>query len=185
MMHSYFYGKFRSQLSLLEFKQPNSVVRDFMGDDSIVFFGGRDWENVGKDLSLIPAEDRPKFILSLFMIVLTDQCLYARWQDVYPTWRKQTNFPKFGWSGFGPHNENPIKILWAPERENVIKVDEVLELLPEFVTLMAQEVKSFFASNLLTMQETEFFESIKCDYALTFDEGAIVKDFKREFQAQI
>lgn len=42
MMHSYFYGKFRSQLSLLEFKQPNSVVRDFMGDDSIVFFGGRD-----------------------------------------------------------------------------------------------------------------------------------------------
>lgn len=119
------------------------------------------------------------------MIVLTDQCLYARWQDVYPTWRKQTNFPKFGWSGFGPHNENPIKILWAPERENVIKVDAVLELLPEFVMFMTQEVKSFFASNLLTMQETEFFESIKCDYALTFDEGAIVRGFKREFQAQI
>ena len=137
-----------------------------------------------KDLSLVPEQDRARFVLSLLMIVLTDQCLYARWHDAYATWRKQTSYPKFGWSGFGLHNENPLKILWAPERENMVSVNAVLELMPEFVKFMKQEMTDFIETNLTQIHAPDFLDSIKRDYALTFDEGKIVQGFKKELEFQ-
>ena len=183
-MQGYFYGRFSSQLRLLEFKQPNKVERDFRGDEALVVFGGRDWANVGKDLSQIPVQDRARFVLSLFMIVLTDQCLYARWNEAYAAWQRQTSYPKFGWSGFGLHNENPLKILWAPEREHMVSVDAVLALMPEFVKFMNQEMAGFFTTHLAQLEASDFLDAIKRDYALTFDEGRIVQGFKKELEVQ-
>lgn len=183
-MQGYFYGRFQSQLSSLEFKQPKKFERDFKGDDALIFFGGRDWANVGKDLLRIPTQDRARFVLSLFMIVLTDQCLYARWNDAYAVWRRKTSYPKFGWIGFGSNNENPLKILWAPERENMVSVDTVLALMPEFVKFMKQELAGFFTTHIAQVNTPDFLDSIKRDYALTFDEGKIVKGFKKELEVQ-
>lgn len=45
-MHGYFYGTFRSQLSVLELKQPNKAERDFRGDEALVFLAaviGQTW----------------------------------------------------------------------------------------------------------------------------------------------
>lgn len=124
-MNHYFHNRFPSQLALLTFSRPNSVVREYLNDDAVVFFGGPDRESARIDLSRIPEDDRPKFVLSLFMVVITDQCLYTHFRQTCQMWRRQTNFPKFGWSGFGPHNENPLKILWAPERDGAISAADI------------------------------------------------------------
>ena len=185
-MRDYFYNTFPSRLRLLEFRRPNQIVREhIMRDDSVVFFGGRDWESVSDDLSQISEEDRPYFILSLFMVVLTDQCLYTYQPNSYRVWRQKTNFPKFGWSGFGPHNENPLKILWAPEREHAVIINDVLNLIPHFVTFMLEETRNFFSRNLPEVDPLDYFECIRKDSAYTFDEGQIVQRFKTEFEANL
>jgi hypothetical protein len=58
-MRDYFFGRFPSQLGLLAFRRPDSVVLEhIMRDHSVVFFGGPDWENVANDLRQVPENDR-------------------------------------------------------------------------------------------------------------------------------
>ena len=178
-MNAYFYKQFPSQLALLTFSRPNNIVREhIMKDDAVVFFGGRDWENAKADLSRISEIDRPKFILSLFMIVITDQCLYTHFRQTYQTWRQKTNSPKFGWSGLGPHNENPFKIIWAPERDNVVDPNLMITILPDFVAFMKSETKNYFSNNLSSIPAESFFSAIKNDEAYAFAEGIVVPKLK-------
>ena len=152
-----------------------------MNDESAVFFGGRDWESVAEDLSRIPAEDRPNFVFSLFMITLADQCIFTHNQDAYAAWGSQTKYPKFGWSGFGPHHQNPLKVLWAPERERLVDSDRVMELMPTFVEFFLTEVRGYFSKHLVTVDPDIFFQAIKGDDAFSFEQGRIVQSFKEEF----
>jgi hypothetical protein len=184
-MNDYFYKKFPGQLRGLEYQRPNQVVIEhIMRDNAVVFFGGQHWDNVSNDLAAIPPEDRPRFILSLFMVILTDQCLYTYYKDSYKLWREKTQFPKFGWSGFGPHNENPFMVLYIPERKKVVDTNKVIELLPEFVKFFVEETKNYFKANLPDVNTTEFFNKIKNDSSfISINKGTIVKSFKEKFEA--
>ena len=144
--------------------------------------GGQDWKNVSDDLSHIQLKDRSRFILSLFMVVLTDQYLYTYKPSAYQLWREKTNFPKFGWSGFGSHNENPLKILWAPERENVINTDEVLGLMPQFVNFLIEDTNIYFRKNLPDTDLEDYFQGIKSDSSYLFNDGQVVQCFKSVFE---
>lgn len=184
-MHDYFYNIFPQQLRSLEFHKPNQIVREhIMRDNTVVFFGGQDWKTVSDDLSHIPLKDRPHFILSLFMMALTDQYLYTYKPNAYQLWREKTNFPKFGWSGFGSHNENPLKLLWAPEKENAINTDEVLGLMPHFVNFLTEETNTYFRKNLpdIDFDLENYLQRIKNDSAYLFNDGQIVQCFKSEFE---
>ena len=183
-MHEYFYGQFRTQLAGLAFLRPDNVVREhIMRDPAVVFFGGPDWENVASDLASVPERDRPQFVLCLFMVVLTDQSLYTYVLDSYDPWRRETNYPKFGWSGFGPHNENPFKILWAPEREQVVNTNEMLALAPEFATFFVNETKAYFGQHLPAVKIRGYFDAIRGDRGYAFNEGVVVPSVKAEFEA--
>ncbi len=182
-MRDYFYEKFPSQFSSIATQRPNGTVRGhILADPSVIFFGGADWKNVAKDLNAIPMSDRSRFVFALFMVVLTDQALYAHFRDSYDAWRRRTNFPKFGWSGFGPHNENPFKILWAPEREGLIDSKEFLGAIPEFVRFFMDETTSCFRQYLPEVDLLAFFNAIKIDSGYTFHEGEIVSRVKEEFE---
>jgi len=183
-MRDYFYTKFPWQLGKVKLQKPNEIVREMLEDENIVFFGGPEWEGISDDLSTVPRIDRSHFILSLLMVVLTDQCIYTYYKESYPTWRRRTNYPKFGWSGFGPHHENPFKVLWAAEREMIIEPELVINLLPEFVTFYLDETKRFFVETLPHIDYISFVNSIKQDPAFAFDQGQIVQSFKTEFIKQ-
>jgi hypothetical protein len=155
-----------------------------MKDESAVFFGGRDWGSVADDLSRIPLDDRPMFVFSLFMITLADQCVFTYNQDAYAAWRSQTRYPKFGWSGFGPHHQNPLKVLWAPERERLIDCDKVVELMPGFTRFFLAEARGYFSRHEDTVDPETFFQAVKRDEAFSFDEGRNVQSFKAEFAKQ-
>jgi len=185
-MREYFYRRFPAQLAGLEYQRPNEVLRlQMMRDPAVVFFGGSDWENVRGDLAAIPEEDRARFILSLFMVVVTDQALYTYFKEAYESWRKVTNFPKFGWSGFGPHNENPFKLLWAPEREGTGNHDELISLIPEFVRFWVEETGAFFREHVQGVDMARYFEAICNDEGYAFDRGSVVPRLKAEFEALI
>ncbi|MDD2546971.1 MAG: hypothetical protein PHI55_11935 [Burkholderiaceae bacterium] len=183
-MRDYFLEKFPIQLQGLKYQQPHRVVRQhILRDEAVVFFGGRDWTSVSDDLSKIPSEDRPPFILSLFMVVLADQWWYYYRPNLYDLWRKENSIPKFGWSGLGPHNENPFKLLWAPEKAGLVVVDDVLALLPHFVLFMFWKAQQFRYDDLMWRDSLFCFESIKRDRAYQFSQGRIVHALKKELDA--
>ncbi|QDS88748.1 hypothetical protein EC9_29420 [Rosistilla ulvae] len=183
-MREYFYQTFPSQLARLEFLRPNNTVREnIMRDSAVVFFGGPNWDSVRADLAPIPDDDRSKFILSLFMIVITDQALHTYNRDSYDAWRAQTNYPKFGSSGFGPHNENPFKILWAPEREQIVDVDQVLAIVPQFVRFLIDETQSFFGQHIPDVDVVAYFDAIRRDTGYAFNQGMVVPAVKEQLEA--
>jgi len=185
LMKNYFHGKFREHFPRLEFSRPNKIVlQDIMNDNRVIFFGGPDWENVRSDLEKIPVEDRERFILSLFMVVITDQAIYTHFREKYQSWREKTAFPKFGWSGFGPHNENPLKLLWAPERDGVIDTDKCKNLIPEFVSFWISESKEFF-KNIEGLDYKQFFLEAQNDQGWQFSQGLILNELQAELKSQL
>jgi hypothetical protein len=181
-LYDYFYHSFPAQLAKLDLQTPNETILEVERDSALVFSGGREWEHVRADLAKVPEADRSLFILSLFMVVLTDQALYTYFPQSYETWRQHTMFPKFGWSGFGPHNENPFWILRVPEREGLIASDAVIGLIPEFVRFLAEETTTRFRQWLPAIDVTAYFNALRGDkdYAADFAESTIIPRFKKE-----
>lgn len=150
-MHEYFCKKFPAELQKLEFLPAPAHLSKLYDLDGAVFFGGPGWSNVEKDLAAIPSGTRTQFILSLFMVVLTDQALFTWHPEAYRKWRDATPFRKFGYFGFGIHNENPCKLLEAPVTAGMEKIDTLTAAMPEFVQFLISEsatVLSRYGANI-------------------------------------
>jgi hypothetical protein len=180
-MRDYFYSVFPGQLRQLSYSTLNATVDEAFGLRGTPFFGGTDWKNVGRDLSRVTQEDRVPFVLALFMMVLTDQAIYTYSRDSYEDWKRHTAFPKFGWVGFGPHHENPLKILWVPEKEQLVDPAEVVAAIPNFVEFLVDETKRTISAYGLPMKAQDHFEAILQDKAFAFNVGTIIPAFKSEF----
>lgn len=181
----YFERQFPFDLKSIDFQYPNSALQNFLNEPVTPFFGGDGWKNCKSDLGSVRVENRHLFVLAVFMIVLTDQCLYARHKDVYTAWRAKTNFPKFGWTGFGIHNDNPFKLLWAPERDSVIDTAALISTTHQFVQYFISMARNYFSELSSDFDSNAFFLNIKNDSAYQFDEGNVVKKFKVEFEKMI
>lgn len=138
-LKNYFYNDFPSQLWFItDGIEPEKI------NNKYIFFGGPHWENFENDIKKIPAEDRPAFLVSLFMIIFSDQAVYTYIPNLYHLWQAMTEFPKFGHCGMGPHNENPMQILAKADTDAVLS-QKVQALLPEFAKFLIDETKSYFA----------------------------------------
>lgn len=82
-MQDYFYTVFPGQLRQLSYSKSDHITNRVLRLGGVPFFGGPDWENVRTDLDTVPASDRTRFVLALFMIVLTDQALYTYNREAY------------------------------------------------------------------------------------------------------
>ena len=139
MIRDYFYNDFPSQLRII-----TDGIRHEKINSKYVFFGGDEWKYFEEDMQKVPTENRPAFLLSLFMIILTDQAVYTYIPDLYHLWEAMTEFPKFGYCGTGPHNENPLWILAKADTDAELS-QKVQALLPEFAKFLIDETKSYFA----------------------------------------
>ena len=174
MIKDYFYGQFQDHLKLLHYQRMNV--------SAMVFFGGRDGKDLGIDIQRVPEKDRPHFILCLLMVVLTDQCLHQYFKSDYKTWRKITNYPKFGWSGFGAHNENPLKILLAAEGSRSVNIHDVLVLMPEFVRFLVEETCDFFKQKLPDVVARKYFDLMLHDKDFGDVRGRLIPSFVNELR---
>lgn len=182
---NYFREEFPVHFRKLNFKQPNRVVRGMMmNDPNVLFFGGRNWENFGSDIENIPKEDRQLFILALFMTVISDQNLYRYFKDEYPRWRERTMFPKFGWSGFGPHIENPMKILSVPEEKGYFKNEDIKNLVVPFVEFCWNEAEELLERFELKIDRSDFFQTMVNDPEFENGSGELANHIRDELIAK-
>ena len=182
----YFNNKFQAHIRRLIFQQPNKIVRhQIMNDPHVLFFGGRDWQNIETDLEKIPAGQQHYFVLALFMIVVSDQNMYRYFKEQYSTWRSRTMFPKFGWSGFGPHIEDPMKILTVPENHEKIDIDKTVDLIPEFVDFFRNEAEEILARYSLDINIEDFFENMLHDPEFQQADGKIVNCIREELSGEL
>ncbi len=132
-------------------------------DASAVFFGNQGWQNVGGDLAGIHHDKRRHFILSLFMLVITEQCIHVYFRKALGTWRAHTGFPLFGWTRGGIHNENPYHILRAPVACGLADEAAAVALAPALASLFSAEVESFFPAIGLGIASRDFFAALRAD----------------------
>jgi len=180
-IENYFDEHFPGQLRKLHFRRPNRIVsEEIMEEPNVVFFGGMDWKNCEQDLKKIKSKDKEYFILCLFLITLADQCIHAYYREHYPKWKRLTGFPKFGWSGFGPHFENPLKLLWVPEEKALVNIDKLVDVMPEFIAFMYATMEDYFSKHFPAISPEKFVDQIRNDESMQFDKGRAVKVFKQQ-----
>lgn len=149
-MEQYLNNQFPTDLRRLQFSSPNQVVQEnlelFQVDQHTIFFGGQDWSNLEQDIAHIDQDKLDWFFLCLFTITTIDLILFSYFQAYYPVFRNATRYPKFGWSGFGLHFENPKKLLTVPEaqgRLNRVLLDQQLD---EYLPLLVNRCDAFFTA---------------------------------------
>ena len=174
---SYFQQPFPMHLSQLQLRPANQVLRDLFHDPLLVIFGGRDWAHVQQDLAPIPRAQRAHCVYALLAIVLTDQCLQRYFRSAYPVWREATAYPKFGWTGFGLHAENPYKLLSVAESSGMVDPEALLALLPEFVEFFRELVSAHFSRELPTVDVQQFFQRLLDDGINLHRSGSVLPRF--------
>jgi hypothetical protein len=178
-LENYFNSSFQSDVAKLQFRAVPQVLKDILQDQELVLFGGKNWSTVDEDLALISPENRPQFILCLFLLVATDQCMQSYFKAHYPHWRSQTAYPKFGWTRFGLYNENPLKLLSVPDVAGLVDAELCSALLPEFVAFYRQQIEDYVRMHCPELTAEHFFGKLCRDAIFEFNEGALVPVFKQ------
>ena len=117
--------------------------------------------------------------------MITDQAVYTHFPAAYPAWQRMTRFPKFGWTGFGPHHQDPFEILAVPERAGLVDVAEAVALAPAFAELWVGEVTAWFPRHLPEVGVGGLFASILQDPDYVRADGAIARAVKAELEARL
>jgi hypothetical protein len=162
--------QFNADLNSMKFIIPNEVIlnnpSDFDLDQNTVFFGKQDWENLNIDIEHIEEENYKYFFLCLFTITIIDMTMFKYFNENYVAFREQTNYPKFGWCGFGPHYENPRKILDLPSENSYLNLN-VTDI---------DEYYSFFVLELENSLYNHGIESIDFIDKLLSDNDIVIND---------
>lgn len=174
----YFNHGFQRDIAKLQFSEVPQVLKDIMNDQDLLQFGGRDWSHVQEDLKDIDAETRPMFVLCLFALVATDQCMQTYFKQHYTQWRVKTAYPKFGWARFGLYNENPLKLLAVPEQAQLIDTDMTCGLLREFVAFYRSLVADYCQVHAPQISVDLFFTKLLHDDIFSYNEGVLVPAFR-------
>lgn len=159
-MKNYLINKFPDDLGKLNFNRPNEVIIGntelFRIDKNTIYFGGPEWKNIHRDLAPIAKEDLEYFLICLFTITVIDLTMFTYFRALYNIFRSKTMYPKFGWSGFGPHYENPKKLLLIPQNANFTNFDYISNHVEEYIDLFIEECDRFFREFIPEIQTNDF-----------------------------
>lgn len=144
----------------------------FITKEGIRFFGGPEWENFEADTSKIDSKNVPYFCFCLYSMTCADQNMHSNFKFAYRNWVLKSQYPKFGWSGFGNHFEKPKFLLEIPEKHGVdfnLITDQDVQEFVEFnfnVSLkqFGVDTKTFFqimVNDLDFNSNTQIFKRLK------------------------
>ncbi len=182
---AYFNQGFQRDIGKLHFSEVPQVLKDILNDKDLIQFGGKNWSRVEDDLQYIDLELRPLFILCLFALVATDQCMQTYFKQHYAEWRAQTAYPKFGWTRFGLYNENPLKLLSVPEQLQLFDAAKTSALMREFVGFYRTLVADYCHLHAPQLSADLFFSRLLQDDIFSKGEGQVVAAFKQAAPALI
>jgi hypothetical protein len=192
----YYNEKFSIDLKKLEFEKPNSAILSdpelFKIDSTTVYFGGPNWENMINDTKHIDEENLEYFCILLFTITFIDLGMFSNFNEYYDVFRKNTNYPKFGWSGFGTHYENPKKLLLIPEEKGLVDYSYLKDNFKEYFDLLRLICDDFFINNDENCNTTIFLHTILNDKYFKLNDNdknsifsLIYMEFDKEILSQI
>lgn len=163
-LNKYFKEQFPIDLKKLKFERPNSTILSnpalFKIDNNTIYFGGPNWGNIINDTKDIAKENLEYFCISLFTITVIDLGMFTNINEYYDVFRKNTNYPKFGWIGFGPHYENPKKLLLIPEEKGLVDFSYLKDNFKEYFELLKLECDDFFTNHFENSNTTIFLNTI-------------------------
>ncbi len=174
---NYFNQGFQRDIGKLQFSEVPQVLKDILNDKDLIQFGGRNWSKVDTDLKDIDVELRPMFVLCLFVLVATDQCMQTYFKQHYANWRAQTAYPKFGWIRFGLYNENPLRLLSVPEKLQLLDAKQTCALMREFVGFYRTLVADYCHVHAPQISADAFFSKLLQDDIFSRGEGEVVAAF--------
>lgn len=175
----YFNHGFQRDIAKLQFHEVPQVLKDILDDPNLVLFGGKNWPTVQDDLKNIDPEVRPMFVLCLFALVATDQCMQTYFKHEYADWRAQTQYPKFAWTRFGLYNENPLKLLSLPEQSGMLDAAKTCDLMREFAVFYRGLITDYCRVHAPELSSDQFFTRLLQDGIFGFNGGDVVASFKR------
>jgi hypothetical protein len=130
-------------------------------DTHTVFFGGRGWSNCQGDLR--GKEWREYFVLCLFGVVVNDLNMHAHFRPEYSSFRARTMYPKFGWTGFGVHWENPRVLLTVPVEKGLIDMATAAAEVPGYVEYWYASAETFLHEHTPQIPAESFFRKMTED----------------------
>ena len=175
----YFNRGFQRDIAKLQFSEVPQVLKDILNDQDLVLFGGKNWSTVDADLKNIDPEVRPMFVLCLFALVATDQCMQTYFKHHYNDWRAETVYPKFAWTRFGLYNENPLKLLSTPEQAQLLDSEQTCKLMREFVVFYRGLVADYCRQHAPELSADRFFSRLLQDNIFNLHEGDLIAAFKQ------
>jgi hypothetical protein len=141
-------------------------------NEGMSFFGGQEWENFEIDTAKINPKHLAYFCFCLFSMTCADQNMHSNFKFAYRDWLKKSQYPKFGWYGFGNHFEKPKFLLEVSEQKGVdfnLITDQDLNEFVDFnfnVSLrqFGIDTKTFFKvmmNDIDFNSETSIFQRLK------------------------
>jgi hypothetical protein len=149
--------QFLSDLKTIVYSTPSSYHLDENHRPYITldtkFFGGMNWADYESNLSKIEPSNKKYFCLCLFTTIATDLNFYTNFKEHYSSFQAITNYPKFGWIGFGVNFEKPYVLIDIPNQLGV-DFDKIADLeIEEYVKHHLTISKSFLGE----IKMKEFF----------------------------
>ena len=162
MLLNYFDTQFLTDLHTIPFNRPNMVIQnhaeEWRIDTNTMYFGGHGWHNFENDIAGI-RNNHGYFFISLFTIVFIDLTFFTYYRQQYPAFRGLNMYPKFGWTGFGVHYENPKFILLVPEDRGFFQSLNQEELIDEFLVLLLSKCNEFFVGHFPQINTRDFLRN--------------------------
>jgi hypothetical protein len=162
MIQNYLDTQFLIDLRTIPFNRPNMVIQsqaeEWRIDTNTIYFGGHRWHNFENDIAGI-RNNHSFFFISLFTIVFIDLTFFTYYRQQYPTFRGLTMYPKFGWTGFGLHYENPKFILIVPEENGFFRGLNQDELIEDFLRNLVKKCDDFFINNFPEIHTRDFLRN--------------------------
>jgi hypothetical protein len=175
----YYQKQFLTEIKTLSFEKPSNVIvetpESFRVDSSTVFFGGKEWENCAHDLKF--SRNKSYFSLCLFGMVCNDLNMHSNFKDQYPKFRSLTQYPKFGWTGYGCHFESPHWLLSKPLELGLVSYEG--STLADFVSFWKNDASVFFTQSMAEIDFDLYFDKLVNDQVFEKTEAllAIKKHF--------
>jgi hypothetical protein len=155
-LKKYYLNDFRKDLLKIQFERGNEITNP--GD---FFFDKTSWTDAIRKLQ--SNEQKACFIISMFITVASDQTMFTYFRSSYRNFRLLTRYPKFGWTGLGPHNENPLLLIKYPVEQSAIDFQEIEVKFAEAAKLFKDEVKDFFVNHMVGINHDEFIKKFTND----------------------
>jgi len=155
-IRNYYLKTFRTDVEKIRFRLGSKVTNpnDF-------FFDREEWKRAVRLM-----EDNNKkacFIFSMFITVASDQTMHAYYQNFYDDFRRLTRYPKFGWCGLGPHNENPLELIQYAIEDNAVDSNSIDSMSKEAAKLFVDEIFDFLGNHICEVSPKKFINNFLND----------------------